>query len=133
MNLKIGKLIYALPLLAVFTVMVLINESSRTSTVKSGDGDSGFYMMNPHSPSPLFCTWHCHNATIYCKQNHVKLLQNHFAYSDPFYFGLITMLMKSGNYGAANVIFLVFLWPFFMSFLLVKSVLIQLQIKKLKS
>ena len=48
------------------------------------------------------------------------------------YFGTISLLAKTGNYGLANIIFLVILLPLLIWFFIIKSLNIQDEIRKLK-
>lgn len=52
--------------------------------------------------------------------------------TDKIYFGAIGALRSTGNYGAANVIFLVILFPLIIWYSLVKIIDYTLEIKALK-
>lgn len=123
---------YLFPLLLVFSAMTVVNEYSRLSIGESSVSKSGYTTMNAHNATPDACTWSCYHNTTYCKEHHTQLLKPYFSIIDPLYFGMISALLMTGNYGAANVIFLVILWPLLMSFLLVKTIRMQLQIFKLR-
>ncbi|MFD2514220.1 hypothetical protein ACFSRY_10105 [Pontibacter locisalis] len=122
--------LYLLPLLLALSAMVAVNEYAR-GTVSSA-GLKGQTKMNSAVATPDACTWNCYNDTGYCKRHHVKLVSGYFGFIDPLYFGMIRALMSTGDYGVANLLFLVALWPMLMSYLLIKPLLIQLQINKLK-
>ncbi len=122
---------YLLPLLLAFSTMIVVNEYCRV-TMPESQRNTENLKMNTAVATPDACTWKCFNDTIYCKQYHVKLTKSYFIFIDPFYFGMISVLMMMGNYGVANVLFLVVLWPLLLSYLLVKPLLIELQIKKLR-
>ena len=62
----------------------------------------------------------------------MKYLKNYFAYTDIIYFGIISLLANTGNYGLANIIFLVILLPLLMWFFIIKSLNIQDNINILK-
>ncbi|MCP2042663.1 hypothetical protein [Pontibacter sp. HSC-36F09] len=51
---------------------------------------------------------------------------------DPMYFGIITVLGMMRNYVLANIVFLVVLCPLLMSYLFIKSIRLQKQIRLLK-
>jgi hypothetical protein len=123
--------LYLLPLLIAFSTMIVVNEYSR-STIAESQRSSESLKMNSALATPDACTWKCFNDTTYCKEQHVKLTKNFFWLIDPFYFGIISALMMMGNYGAANILFLVLLWPLLLSYLLVKPVLIELQINNIR-
>lgn len=128
---KIKRLsFYLLPLLLIFSAMVTVNEYAR-GTIYKNLRSTEYMKMNSAVATPEACTWNCYNDTGYCKRNHVKLANSYFAFIDPFYFGMINALMMVGNYGVANVLFLVILWPLLMSYLLVKPLLIQIQLKQI--
>jgi hypothetical protein len=108
-----------------FLFMIIVNESTRP-TIKekpySKFGIAAIYSVDKNTEK---CTWICHNNTTYCKEKHVKYLKNYFAYTDIIYFGIISLLANTGNYGLANIIFLVILLPLLMWFFIIKSLNIQ--------
>ncbi len=120
-------------LLLPFLLMMIINESIRPSLSKKGHHQKGVIAMNPGTKSISTCSWYCHQDTRYCKQNHVKFLQGYFNYTDPIYFGIIQSFHSTGNYGLANILILVILFPLIMFILLIKSINIQTQIKAIKN
>jgi len=113
--------------------MVAINEYMRPTIKEKPFSRLGATAMNSAIKLPDKCSWACHNTTAYCKENHVKLVGNYFEYIDPFYFGLIHLLHKTGNYGVANLVVWVVLIPLIMYVLLIKSLNLQSQIKALKA
>lgn len=113
--------------------MVIVNESIRFTIVERPFSKYGITAMNSNLQSQEKCSWNCHNHTAYCKQFHVKFMKPYFTIIDPIYFGIIKILGATGNYGLANIIFLVILWPFFMLILLIKSINLQQKIKELKN
>ena len=125
-------IIYTLPIFIPVIFVILINE-----TATPYQAYQEFYLrdvMTQNSDTQLDtdCSWACHNNTAYCKANHVKRLKPYFHLVDPIYYGIINGLKATGHYQLANIIFLVIAWPALMYFLLVKSLLIELQIRKIK-
>lgn len=123
---------YLLPLVLAFTAMVAVNEYSRLSLGEGGKSKGGITRMNTAEITPEACTWNCFRDTMYCKVHHTRKLGAFSMLIDPLYFGMITALMLFGNYGGANVLFLVVLWPLIISYLIVKPILLQARIKKLQ-
>lgn len=123
--------LYLLPLLLAFTAMVAVNEYARRTIRESSVSPKG-HRMNSSVATPYACTWNCYNDTGYCKRHHVKWAGDYFGFIDPLYFGMIRALLATGDYGMANILFLVVLWPLLMSYLLIKPLLIQIQISRLK-
>ena len=118
-------------LLSPFLFMALINEVVRPKIKKQRYTVHGITSINSVEYLPKKCTWVCHNNTTYCKTYHVKYLKPFYAFTDLFYFGVIGVLASTGNYGAANIIFLVFLFPLTILYFIIKSLNIQDEIKKL--
>jgi hypothetical protein len=119
----------ALILLAPFMLMILVNELVRINH-KTHYKDQGFTILNTIAPIENKCSWNCHNNTAYCIEHHVKLTKSYLKYTNPFYFGAINALKSTGNYGLANIIFLVILMPLWMFYFLVKSIDLLIEIKK---
>jgi hypothetical protein len=115
-----------------FLTMVLVNEIVRFNTKEKGYTYKGITAINSVSRTPTKCTWYCHNNTSYCRDNHVKILKPYFRLVDPVYFGIIKLLKSSGNYGLANIVFLVILWPLIMFILLTKSLNLYSKIRFLR-
>jgi hypothetical protein len=101
-------------LLFPFLLMILINECSRMHIKEIPYKMDSIEAMNSNFRTPAKCTWNCHNDTRYCMDNHTKILKPYFDNLNPIYFGMISLLAQTGNYGLANIIFLVFLWPLLM-------------------
>lgn len=120
-----------LPLLP-YLLMIIINEAYRPTIKEKPYSLRGITAINSDVRTPDKCTWAAHSDTAYCKQNHVKLLKNHMETTDKIYFGAIGALRSTGNYGAANVIFLVILFPLIIWYSLVKIIDYTLEIKALK-
>ena|SRR5690554_1317898 len=119
-------------LLLPYLLMIIINEAYRPTIKETPYSLRGITAINSDVRTPDKCSWAAHSDTAYCKQNHVKLLMNHMDITDKIYFGAIGALHSTGNYGAANVIFLVILFPLTMWYSLVKVIDYTLEIKALK-
>jgi uncharacterized membrane protein YtjA (UPF0391 family) len=104
-----------------YLLMIAINETIRPNLATQSGKMNGHATMNPTIASKHKCTWQCHNATNYCKANHVKVLKPYYNYTDPIYFGIINLLHSTGNYGLANIVFLVILIPFLICYFITKS------------
>lgn len=116
-------------LLTPYLFMVLVNERVRPTIKNPGFTSVSINTaMNPelkhHDDN---CSWRCHN--VECSP---KLLKPFESQISPLYDGLIDFLKKSGDYKLANILFLVLLWPLVMFYLLIKSLDMQQEIKKLK-
>jgi hypothetical protein len=115
-----------------YLLMVGVNEAVRPTLDAPPYTAKGVTAMNSNLRLPDTCTWVGHNDTAYCKQQHVRFLQGHFATTDPIYFGMITILHASGNYGVANILLYVVLMPLVIWYALVKCIDYTLAIKRLK-
>lgn len=115
-----------------FLFMIIVNESTRPTIKEKPYSKFGITAINSVDKNTEKCTWICHNNTTYCKENHVKYLKKYSPYTDTIYFGIISLLASTGNYGLANIIFLVILLPLLMWFFIIKSLDIQNKINKLK-
>ena len=120
-------------LLIPILLLVFVNEYSRSVTKDIGYTRKGIIAINTGIKTPKKCTWYCHKDTGYCKAKHTNLLKSEIATIDPIYFGIIKYLQAVGDYGLANIIFLVILFPLIIYLLLIKSISIQRKIKKLKN
>lgn len=121
-------LLLALP----FLMMIMVNEMKRLRAANEPYSSQGIVAINSVEKNTDKCTWICHNDTGFCKANHVTYLKPYFNVTDPIYFGAISLLQKTGNYGLANIVFMVILIPFFIWFFLIKSLNIQDKISTLK-
>ena len=126
------QILYLLILILPFFGMIMINEFARLNTKEPGDKKQRVTAINSAKRIKEKCSWICHNDTKYCKENHVKFVAPYFDKIDPIYFGIIRSLKSTGNYGLANIVFLVILIPLIMYFLLVKSISIHLAIRSIK-
>jgi hypothetical protein len=113
-------------------MMIVVNEMERLRATNELYLSHGIVAINSVEKNADKCTWICHNDTSFCKANHVTYLKSYFKFTDPVYFGAITLLQKTGNYGLANIIILVILVPLLLWFFLVKSFNIQDEISTLK-
>ena len=119
--------------LSPFLFMLVVNEIVRVSIVAEPYTLNGKKTMNSSNIYVDKCSWACHNSTSQiCKTKHVKVLKPYYKYTDLFYFGIISLLRNTGNYGAANIFFLVLLLPFLIWFFIIKSLSIQSKINKYK-
>ena len=118
-------------LISPFLFMAFINEAMRTKIKEKPYTAHGVTTINSVKYLPKKCTWICHNNTKYCKAYHVKYLKPFYRITDLFYFGVIGILASTGNYGAANIIFLVFLFPLTILYFFIKSIDIEIEIQKL--
>lgn len=114
-----------------FVLMALVNEVVQTKIKEKPYARNGIVAINSAEYLPEECTWACHNDTKYCKTHHVKYLKPIYASTDGLYFGAINLLKSTGNYGAANIFFLVLLFPITILFFFIKSLNIQDEIRKL--
>ena len=130
---KIDPFLFLLLILLPILGMILTNEYTRQTISEKGYQTQGLTAINPAQKLKHKCSWACHNNTNFCKQHHVKFAKPYFNKIDPIYFGIINSLQSTGNYGLANVIFLVFLFPLLMVFFFIKSLKIQGEIHQLKN
>lgn len=113
--------------------MVLVNELTRPTLKEKPYQLKGVKAMNSSRANLDKCSWHCYiETTSYCKKHHVKFASSLFKFIDPLYFGMIKSLHSGGFYQLMNVVFLVFLMPLLMFYLLVKSINMHYRIKALK-
>ena len=115
-----------------FIGMILTNEIVRLHINSNFYNNQVTSDVNTSIIQKKKCTWICHDNTNYCKVNHVKFAKPYFNIIDPIYFGIINSLKLTGNYGLANILVLVILFPLIIYFLLVKSISIQFEICELK-
>lgn len=89
--------------------------------------------INSNEKSINSCSWECHNSTIYCKNNHVKINKWMLKITDIPYYTTIDLLKKSKrDYESDNLIYLVFGIPLLVYFMLIKCIDNYNQIKSLK-
>ncbi len=115
-----------------YLIMVLINEAYRPTIKEKPYSMHGITAINSDIRTPKKCTWVAHSDTKYCEQHHVRFLKGYLGITNKIYFGAINALRSTGNYGAANIIFLVVLCPLFIWYALIKIIDYTIEIKKLK-
>ena len=115
-----------------FIFMIGINEIIRPHIKEIPYKNLDVTAINSADKLTHKCTWICHNNTKYCKAYHVKFLKNYFYITDKLYFGLINLLRSTGNYGLANIVFLVLLIPISIWYFLNKSLNLFIEIKKIR-
>jgi hypothetical protein len=118
-------------LLLPYLIMIIVNEALRPTIKETPYQIKGVTAINSNIRTPDKCTWAAHSDTSYCKEHHVKFLKPYYGITDGVYFGIIGLLQATGNYGAANIIFLVILCPLIMWFSLVKIFDYITEIRKL--
>jgi hypothetical protein len=116
-----------------FLFMMFINEFVRHTIKDKPFVKHGITAMNSSIITKEKCTWNCHNDTYYCKKHHTKLLKPFEKKIDIVYFKIICLLRSTGNYGMANIIFLVILWPFTMYVLLIKALDMKRKMNQIKN
>lgn len=119
-------------LLLPYVLMIIINESYRPTIKETPYTAHGVTAINSDIRTLEKCSWAAHNDTSYCKQHHVKFLKNHFYITDIMYFKVIDALRSTGNYGTANIVLLVIIFPLLMWFSLIKIIDYALEIRNLK-
>ena len=119
-------------LLLPYLIMILVNETVRPNIKEKPYTALVITAINSNVRTPDKCTWAAHSDTSYCKEHHVKFLKPYYQITDGVYFGIIGLLHSTGNYGAANIILLVILFPLIMWFSLVKIFDYNIAIRKLK-
>jgi preprotein translocase subunit YajC len=127
-NLLRNSIILLLP----FVLMIVINESFRSSIKERPFHKYGHATMNSDDRIKNKCTWNCHNHTDYCKAHHVKFLKQSFSKTDQLYYGEIKLLKGTGNYGLANIAILVIIIPFLIFYFFIKGLNMRSEIKKIK-
>lgn len=113
--------------------MSVINETQRPTINNNSNNYHKASTINPADFNKKKCTWGCHNITKHCKINHVTILKPYFAYTDIPYMWLINKLKSTGDYGLANIIFLVVLIPFIVIYFIIRSLDIQREINKINN
>ena len=102
--------IYFLPILLAYLLLVVGNETERHLLDAPQSGK--IHVVR----SETACSWQCHHATInHCLAYHNGLSESAREAVEPAYFGLTALLRSSGNYRAANLLFLGLLWPLLLS------------------
>jgi hypothetical protein len=102
--------------------MIAVNEAIRPGLEGKTGEVYGYTTMNSAKAKKDQCSWICHNSTDYCKEHHVKVLKPYYSYTDQIYNGIINLLHSTGNYGLANIVFLVLLIPFLICLFITKTI-----------
>ncbi len=111
--------------------MVVVNEYVKFNNERHFYSYKGIKSIHTGDKSLIKCSWICHNNTSFCKNYHVKFKNEFFKITDPFYFGFIGLLKGTGNYGLANILFLVLIIPFLIIYMSVKGFNYKTRIKSL--
>ena len=119
-------------LISPFLFMIVVNETLRPLIKENPYSYKSITAINSTDKIQDKCTWNCHNNTYYCMKHHVKFLKPYFSFTNKVYFGTINLLKNTGNYGAANIIFLVVLFPLVIWLFIIKSLNIQDKIEHFK-
>jgi hypothetical protein len=122
----------AIIVLLPFVLMILINESIRSSIKERPFKYNGFKTMNSDDRIKNKCTWNCHNRTSYCKSHHLKFLKQYISFTDEMYKGEIYLLRSTGKYELANIAILVIFIPFLILYFFIKGLDMRNEIKKIK-
>ena len=116
--------------LTTLLLMVIVNESRRSSLHVHNFKIYGADTMNDATYDTKLCTWACHNSTTaHCKVHHAKSISPYFKWIDPVYFIMIKGLHGTGDYGLANIVLLAFLWPLLICFLFIKIIQMRKDLK----
>jgi len=122
----------AIIVLLPFVLMILINESIRSSIKERPFKYNGFKTMNSDDRIKNKCTWNCHNRTSYCKSHHLKFLKQYISFTDEMYKGEIYLLRSTGKYELANIAILVIFIPFQILYFFIKGLDMRNEIKKIR-
>ena len=122
----------AIIVLLPFVLMILINESIRSSIKERPFKYNGFKTMNSDDRIKNKCTWNCHNRTSYCKSHHLKFLKQYISFTDEMYKGEIYLLRSTGKYELANIAILVIFIPFLILYFFIKGLDMRNEIKKIR-
>ena len=122
----------AIIVLLPFVLMILINESIRSSIKERPFKYNGFKTMNSDDRIKNKCTWNCHNRTSYCKSHHLKFLKQYISFTDEMYKGEIYLLRSTGKYELANIAILVIFIPFLILYFFIKGLDMPNEIKKIR-
>ena len=112
-----------------FFIMILINESQRESFDLHYFTIYDSPTMNSAEYDHDSCTWACHNNTTHCIKYHATTIASYSDWIDPLYFGIINGLKKTGDYGVANVLLLVVVWPLSMCYLFIRILQMKKQLR----
>lgn len=113
--------------LILFSVIIIVNEYTRLFLPIHSSTYHTIKTIHSSKNNNNQCTWVCHHQTNYCKNHHVKLIQN-FEQTDKMYLGLIKLLQSSKHYALANLLILGLLIPVLITYFLFKSMKLQQKI-----
>jgi len=120
-------------LLLPFAVMIIFNEWQRPNESKDVYRYFDVNTMNSGARDPEQCSWACHNRTVYCKEHHIRYLNNYLQYTDVPYFTMISGLKSTGNYRMANIVLLVIIIPGLIMFFFIRTLELRDQIQQITS
>ncbi len=109
-----------IPLFVAWTIMIVVNESTRLLVNSNSELLKGEKIFTSEKFEDK-CSWSCHNKTTdHCLKKHQGLSPEFRDIVNSPYFGIIEVL-KSGSLGYRNnnIIYLVVLWPLFISMMIV--------------
>ncbi len=113
--------------------LIIINESIRYNRDLKYHSHRNQSTINSNEKKLNSCSWECHNSTIHCKNNHVKLNKWILKLTDIPYQTTIDLLKKSNrDYESDNLIYLVFGIPLIVYFMTLKCIDNYNLIKSLK-
>lgn len=120
-------LVYA----GLFGIMVAVNESTRPNIPRHGHAYQHQPTIHPGKASKLNCTWECYEKTQWCTDNHVGIDQQWLRFTNIPYRAIIGALDSTGSYTMANILFLVIIIPTAILWMLIRSMEMELSIRKL--
>lgn len=115
--------------------LFIVNEALRSTTKTNSSMFRGASRINSGLKLRGECTWACHEGfdVIHCRKYHVKYLNQYDGLVFSMYRFITTTLNSFGNYYIANIIILVVVIPAFMFFMLLKTLKLTLEIRKIKN
>jgi hypothetical protein len=116
-----------------FGIMTLFNEWQRPNESKDVYQYFDVNTMNSGARDPEKCSWACHNRTVYCKEHHVRYLNDYLKYTDVPYFTMISGLKSTGNYRMANIVLLVIIIPGLIMFFFIRTLELREKIHQITS
>jgi hypothetical protein len=124
----------ALIYLGLFGIMAVVNETVRSTVPSHKFKYKGIPTIHPKTSLKDRCTWQCHNRDLeyrWCRNNHVKMGPGMLALSEIPYELVVCMLLGMGDYQLANILLLVMFIPTAILWMLVRSIEMELSIRKL--
>jgi len=111
--------------------MVAVNESTRPRVPAHSFAFQYQTTIHPRKANKLSCTWECYYKTQWCKKNHVRFDRKWLTFTDIPYNAIIGALDSTGSYTMANILFLVIIVPTAILWMLIRSMEMELSIRKL--